>query len=406
MAGCRFQPTDIMAISSDHTSVLRGLKVLDFTAMIAGPYCTRWLADLGAEVIKVEPPEGDHMRHRSPLRGDRSAYFGHLNAGKKCIALDLKMSSAVAIAQQLAKQSDLVVEAFRPGVMERSGLRTDTLRSANPRLIYCSISGFGQNSELSQRSTYAPVVHASSGFDWAQGQDEHGRPLGSNIPMADFLTAMFAFMALQNALMVRGTTDSGTFIDVNLMDSLMNFMPYEFQAAKLAAQQPRPRYKPLKARDGYVLVTPINARNFRHLCDALGHPEWMQDPMLSTDAARFANWAEYMRRIEAWTSERTAAECETVLTQFDVPCARYRHIGDSMKDEQFDQRDSFASICDGPQTYWAAKLPFSFEGLRPSPGHHVSAHGSETAAVLIERLNLSQHELQALRREGSIICQP
>jgi len=302
-------------------------------------------------------------------------------------------------------QADVMVEAFRPGVMERLGLGAAVMRELNPRLIYCSISGFGQGSEVSDRPAYAPVVHASSGFDWAQGQDEEGRPVGSAVPMADILTAMFAVMAIQSALLARRDTGRGAFIDANLMDSVMNVLPYEFQAAQMPAEQPRPSYKPLRAKDGFVLVTPINAKNFRNLCEALGHPEWTEDPLLATDTARFANWTEYMRRIEAWTIERTAAECEAILSAQGVPCSRYRRIGEAMRDPQFTQRDSFAPISDGRAEYLATRLPFTLDGMRPLPGARIPAHGADTAQILSEWLHLSKADVDTLQRERAVICQ-
>jgi CoA:oxalate CoA-transferase len=385
-------------------SVLQGIRVVDFSAMIAGPYCTRWLADLGADVTKVESPDGDHMRHRPPLRDGHSAYFGHLNTGKNCIALDLKQAAAVEIARALVDDADAVVEAFRPGVMARLGLGPEDLQARNPRLIYCSISGFGQDTDLSGRPAYAPIVHAASGFDFAVGEDEAGRPLGSNVPMADILTAMFAAMSIQSALLQRQHTGRGAVIDVNLMDSVMNVLPYEFQAAQSGAAQPRPSYKPLRAQDGYVLVTPINARNFLNLCAAVGHPEWADDPLLATDAARFRNWAEYMRRIEAWTMERPAAECESILASQGVPCSRYLRVEEAIREPQFEQRRSFAPVVDGAHGYLTTCLPFSFDGCRPQPGTRVAPLGGDTSQVLKERLQLSDDDLDGLVRAGAVVC--
>ncbi|WP_077000322.1 CaiB/BaiF CoA-transferase family protein [Variovorax sp. KK3] len=394
------------ATSIPSTPPLKGLRVVDFSAMIAGPYCTRWLADLGAEVIKIEPPEGDHMRHRAPLRDGHSAYFGHLNSGKRCIVLDLKQAAAVELARSLAAEADIVVEAFRPGVMARLGLGAAQLRARNPRLVHCAISGFGQDSDLAHRPAYAPIVHAASGLDFALGEDAEGRPQGANVPLADILTAMFACMSIQTALLQRERTGQGTCIDVNLMDSVMNVLPYELQAAQAGAAQPRPSYKPLRASDGWVLVTPINARNFVRLCEALGHPEWVDDPLLATDAARFRNWVEYMRRIESWTMQRTAAECEAVLSDQGVPCSRYLRVEEAMQEPQFEQRKSFATITDGTHDYLTARLPFGFDGIRPQPGARVAALGADTDAVLRERLSLTDADIDALAQARAIVCTP
>ncbi len=152
-----------MTVSSDASAALEGNRVLDFSIMLAGPYCARMLADVGAEVIKIEPPEGDDMRLRAPLRSGHSAYFGQLNAGKRSITLDLKTPEAIAIVHGLVAKADVVVENFRPGVMERLGLGEKTLRQINPRLVYCSISGYGQTGPAAARPAYAMMVHAASG---------------------------------------------------------------------------------------------------------------------------------------------------------------------------------------------------------------------------------------------------
>ena len=147
------------------TSPLEGVRVLDFSIMLAGPYCARLLADVGAEVIKIEPPEGDEMRLRAPVRDGHSAYFGQLNAGKRSLALDLKSPEAIKLVHRMVENTDILVENFRPGVMDRLGLGYEALRKINPRLIYCSISGYGQTGPQAERAAYAMIVHAESGFD-------------------------------------------------------------------------------------------------------------------------------------------------------------------------------------------------------------------------------------------------
>ncbi|MCL4183033.1 MAG: CoA transferase [Burkholderiaceae bacterium] len=382
---------------------LRGLRVLDFSTMIAGPYCTRWLADLGADVIKVEPPEGDHMRHRPPLRDGHSAFFGHLNAGKRCIALDLKQPAAVAIAQRLAATADVVVEAFRPGVMPRLGLGPQQLRESQPALVYCSISGFGQDTDWSGRPAYAPVVHAASGFDLALGCGPDGRPVSTAIPLADMLTAMFAALSIQTALLHRHASGQGTTIDVNLMDSVLSIMPYEFQSAQQPEQQPRPVYRPMRAADGWVLVTPINQRNFLNLCEALSHPEWREDPLLASEMARFRNWDAFMQRIEEWTRHHDAADCERILTAHGVPCARYRGLREVIADPQFAQRNSFAQVEDAAGKFLAPRLPFAFDSARPIAGAVAAGFGADTAAVLQQDLRLGRGEIEALMAQGAAI---
>src|SRR4030095_7216790 len=187
-------------------SPLDGIRVLDFSIMLAGPYCARLLADVGAEVIKIEPPEGEEMRLRAPLRDGHSAYCGQLNAGKRSIALDLKSSEAIRLVHRMIESTDIVVENFRPGVMERLGLGYETLRKINPRLIYCSISGYGQTGSPAQRSAYAMIVHAESGFDRAlmRYAGDRERPAAGAVFVADILGGLFGFSGLPTALGQRG----------------------------------------------------------------------------------------------------------------------------------------------------------------------------------------------------------
>jgi len=190
---------------------LAGIRVLDFSAMIAGPYCTRLLADSGAEVIKLEPPEGDYMRGREPVKAGMGLYFAVVNAGKRSVALDLKNPRAAALVHELAAASDVVVENFRPGVMKRLGFDAATLRARHPRLVYCSISGYGQEGAHAALPAYAPIVQAASGYDLANLGYQRGieRPLNTGIFAADYLTGVHAFGAICAALVRRSLDRHG-----------------------------------------------------------------------------------------------------------------------------------------------------------------------------------------------------
>ncbi|MBT5917131.1 MAG: CoA transferase, partial [Alphaproteobacteria bacterium] len=181
---------------------MAGLKVIDFTSMLAGPYCTRLLADCGAEVIKIEPAAGDAVRNFPPINNGVSSYFVQLNCGKKSVVLDLASNDGKQAALDLIVDVDVVVENFRPGVIARLGLDYETLSASNPELVYCSISGFGQTGPKSQDPAYAPIVHAASGFDQAQMdiQGDGSAPNNCGIFTADILAAVYAFGAIQTAL--------------------------------------------------------------------------------------------------------------------------------------------------------------------------------------------------------------
>src|ERR1700676_3325049 len=244
------------------TTPLQGIRVLDFSIMLAGPYCARLLADVGAHVIKIEPPEGDDMRLRTPLRDGNSAYFGQLNAGKRSLALDLKSAEAIKLVHRLIVETDVLVENFRPGVMDRLGLGYEALRGINPRLIYCSISGYGQTGPAAERAAYAMIVHAESGFDRAlmRYAGDRDRPATGAVFVADVLGGIFGYSAIQTALVQRGRTGQRQRVDVALMDCMLNLLVYELQEAQFPNQSPRPTYGPVRAKDGDLLIAPVTSR--------------------------------------------------------------------------------------------------------------------------------------------------
>lgn len=366
------------------TKTLAGIRVVDFTSMIAGPYCTRLLADCGAEVLKVEEPHGDHMRSRPPLRDGHSAYFGHLNAGKKSVALDLKSAEGRAAAQQLVAASDVVVENFRPGVMKRLGLDHASLAVAKPDLIYCAISGFGQTGPRAGQPAYAPVVHAASGFDHTQFtyQDGQDKPAKTGIFVADVLAAVYAFGAIQTALIGRLRHGNGQFIDVALMDSMINLLVFECQEAQFPSKGRRPLYVPMRASDGFVIVAPVNQRNFEQLADAVGCPEWKADPRFATVAARTAHWDALMAAIETWTSPRPARQCEDQLMAAGVPCSRYLSVAEAMADPQLAARGSLATVNDGAGSFLVPNPPFRFGDGSVGVGSDVPALGADNESML------------------------
>ncbi|MDP1961721.1 MAG: CoA transferase [Reyranella sp.] len=365
---------------------LAGMRIVDFTSMIAGPYCTRLLADCGAEVLKIEEPHGDHMRSRPPLREGHSTYFGHLNAGKKSVALDLKSEEGRNSAQRLVAASDVVVENFRPGVMKRLGLDYAALAVAKSDLVYCSISGFGQTGPRAEQPAYAPVIHAASGFDHTQFtyQDGQKKPAKTGIFVADVLAAVYAFGAIQTALIGRLRRGNGQFIDVALMDSMINLLVFECQEAQFPSKERRPLYVPMRARDGFVIVAPVNQRNFEQLADAVGHPDWKTDPRFATVAARTTNWDALMAAVEGWTSTRAARGCEDTLMAAGVPCSRYLTVAEAMADPQLAARGSLATVNDGAGAFLVPNPPFRFADGTVGVGTTVPALGADTESTLKE----------------------
>lgn len=381
-----------------HLGPLSGVRVIDFSIMMAGPYCTRFLADMGAEIIKVETPDGDHIRNLEPLRAGRSAYFGHMNCGKRSVVLDLKKPAAVEAAKGLVSKADIVVENFRPGVAARLGVDYVTVARANPRLIYCSISGFGQTGPAADRPAFAQVVQASSGYDIAlmNYQDSQDRPPNSNIFLADVLAGTFATSALLAALHQRGRTGRGQYIDLALMDSIMTIFPYEFQEAQFPAKERRQVYRPVKAADGFVIICPTTQKNFESLSDAIGHPEWKVDQRFAQPAARAKHWPELMALVEQWTSTRPAEECANELMAAGVPASRHRSVREAMQDPQFLHRGSFASVEDPGGRFLVPNLPFKMSDAAVQAGSSVPDLGADTESVLEQWLGMSAEQVAAL----------
>ena len=218
-------------MSQQNNRPLSGIRVLDFTAFVAGPYCTRLMADLGADVIKVEPPHGDLLRAVSPIHREHSTYFGQLNLGKRSLSVDLKKPNALEVVTHLAAQADVLVENFRPGVMERFGLGYLSLSEQRPDLVYCSISGYGQTGPAASEPAFAPLIHATSGFDFAMRDYQEGTPPPSRgRPVAaDVLGSLHALAAINAALFRRERTGQGERIDIALIECIQSLLPFEFQ---------------------------------------------------------------------------------------------------------------------------------------------------------------------------------
>src|SRR6516165_6381141 len=341
-------------------SALGGLRVLDFTTTIAGPHCTRLLADLGAEVIKIEAPEGDMMRTRPPLRNGASTSFGQLNAGKKSIVLDLKSAGGAEAARRLVATADIVVENFRPGVMRRFGLDYPVLREIKPDLVYCAISGYGQTGPSAELPAYAPVIHASSGYDLAQiaHQLEARRPDFCGIYIADVLTGTYAFGAIMAALYQRRVNGEGQMIDVSMLESMLSLTLSEIQAAQFAVAPPgRPIFGPIATRDGYINLAIASERTFQNLCAASGHPQWITDPRFAQYPDRRANWGQLIEELERWSRERTVREVQAVFDRHGVPSSPYRTVKEAITDLQLRHRRAFAEIRDAGGTFQALNPP-------------------------------------------------
>jgi CoA:oxalate CoA-transferase len=386
-------------------SPLDSLRVVDFTTTIAGPHCTLLLADLGAEVIKLEAPEGDMMRSRPPLRNGASTSFGQLNTGKKSVILDLKRAEGVEIVKRLVATADVVVENFRPGVMARFGLDYPALQAVKSDLVYCAISGYGQTGPSAGLPAYAPVIHASSGYDLAQiaYQGEARRPDYCGIYIADVLTGTYAFGAIMAALYQRRETGEGQLIDVSMLESMLSLTLSEIQLAQFPRSYVpgRPVFGPIATSDGYVNLSVASERTFQNLAAAAGRRDWIEDPRFAKYPDRRANWGQLIEELEVWSKGLASAEVQAIFERHGVPSSPYRTVREAMEDPQLAHRGSFAEIHDRGGTFRALNPPFRMSAAEAAARPFVAALGEHSEAMLAE-LGYTPAEITALATAGVI----
>jgi len=384
------------------TYALDKLRVLDLTTTIAGPHCTRLLADLGAEVIKVEAPGGDIMRRAPPVRNGASSSFGQLNAGKKGVVLDLKAGAGIDILRRLVRGADVLVENYRPGVMRRLGLDYEALRLLKPDLIYCAVSGYGQTGPSSELPAYAPAIHAASGYDVAHlgYQDGRERPDNCGIYVADVLAGTYAFGAITTALLVRERTGAGQMIDVSMLESMLALLLPEVQKAQFDVPPARPLYSPIATRDGYIMPAMGTERTFHGLAKATGREDWITDPRFALFDDRRNHWGALMDELEAWAKQHSTEECRAAFDANGVPCSPYRSVEQAMADPQIAHRQALAEVRDAGGSFKVMNPPFRMSASRTQAGECAPALGEHTRAVLLEA-GYSEPEITGFIAEGS-----
>jgi CoA:oxalate CoA-transferase len=366
---------------------LEGMRVLDFTTVMAGPYCTRLLSSMGAEVVKVESPDGDYTRGAEPMRGGRSAYFAELNNGKSGIMLDLKDPRALRTAAALACQADVIVQNFRPGVMARLGLDYATLSLARPDLVYCSVSGYGQAGPWARRPATAQAVHATVGYDlaFAAYQQGNAAPPATGLFVADGMAGALAVSGILAALRVRDLTGRGRHVDISLDRALLSMLVYEVQTAQFDPGFVRKGYRPAQTKDGFVMIAAVNKRNFEALSEVIGRPDLLTDPRFATTAPRWRAYDELHAIIEEWTTRHTSEHCEAVLLDAGVPVAQYRSVGDYLGDPLNRDRILTPAV-DAAGPLDVTGLPFTLEppaaaaGQVPVPGDPAAVPGQAVTA--------------------------
>ena len=376
------------------TRPLAGVRVLDFSTTIAGPHCSRLMADMGADVIKIESPEGDLMRSRPVQRDGQGTMFGQLNAGKRSIVLDLKKPEAIAAVKALVKTVDIVLENYRPGVMKRLGLDYPELAKINPKLIYGAISGYGQSGPAAGRPAYAPVIHASTGYDRAHLYYQQGRerPDNCGIFVADYASGAYALGGILAALHQRHVTGKGQMVDVSMFESLVGMLLGEVNRAFFDFEMPsRPMYGPVEAKDGYVMLATASEKTFQDMATAAGRRDWLTDPRFEKYADRRMNWDKFVDEFESWSRKLTVKECVAALEKHGVPCSPYLTVTEALQAPQVAHRGSLCDIEDSAGKYKSPAPPFRFSGSPLQSGPTVAKLGEHTESVLKEAGLTAEH---------------
>lgn len=391
---------------------LAGLRVLDLTRVLAGPYATQSLGDLGAEIWKVEPPGGDETRRFPPFAGGESHYYLALNRSKKSLVIDLKQDEGKALLRRLAAAADILVENYRPGVMDKLGLGYDALAELNPGLVYCSISGFGQTGPLRDKPSFDIVTQAMSGALSVNG--EKGRPpVKLGLPLGDMVGGVYGPIAILAAIHERHATGRGRHIDISLHDGLIGMLGYLAQLAFVTGEDPQPvgsmhptlvPYGAFPASDGQIVIAVLSEGFWPKLCSALERPDLAADPRFATLTDRRENRGALEPLLADITAQRTVAEWEERLLANDVPHAPILGVGAALSHPQAAAREMVVSA-DHP-TAGEMRMtgrPVKFPGAEQAPLTAPPLLGQHTFEVLRGELGCDDDELRELSDKGVIV---
>ncbi len=394
------------------TRPLEGIRVLDFTRVLAGPHAARMLCDLGAEVIKIEPPEGDLTRFGQPRLNSLATYFIQQNVGKLNVSLDFSHARAVEIARRLVEVSDVVIENFRPGVMARLGLGYDDLATRNPRLVYASISGYGATGPWVNRRAYAPVVNAEAGLTKHQGDVRNGDYANDPFSHGDVYTGMEAAAGILAALFQRERTGRGQFLDISMAETLLYVNEHahdqlwegDVPADWIRSFQPAD-YPVLTTRDGSIVVVsghPASKTNFGWFCAAMGRGDLEHDPRFVDVASRLQHLDEFAEILQTWASSiADAEEIERIFAEHHLATGRLRSVADIANTDWARHRGVIAEVSDRaggtvriPQSPW--KFSDADVRIRGVPKYR----GEDNADVLQSLLHIDDDAIAQLARDG------
>lgn len=390
---------------------LSGYRIVDLTTFLSGPFCTQILADLGAEVVKLESPEGDSSRSIPPhFVGDDSAYFLGINRNKRSISIDMKLPEGLALAIRLIGEADVVVENFRPGVAERIGLHIAKLREANPRLVWASISGFGQTGPWRDRPAYDMIVQALSGVMSLTG--EPGRPaVRLGIPAGDMVAGMYASIAINAALADRERNGAGRVIDVSMLDCQLAMLSYQSSYSLIAGVTPQPQgarhdsiptYRSFMAGDGRELVVTANTeRMWKGLCEALGCAALIEDPLFSDSNARLSNREVLWPLLEKAFLARDAADWVEPLNERGVPSALIKTVPQALEDARHSGRGMIVPLAsEAGDRIEVVGSPIKFTGEQAPRATYPPRLGEDGSGILSDWLGMPAEAISSLYSVG------
>ena len=393
---------------------LEGVRVLDFTRVLSGPHATRMLADLGAEVIKVEPPMGDLTRFATPRINSQSSYFTQQNVGKKNISLDMTKPEAVEILKQLIARCDVVIENFRPGVMKKMGLDYEALRSSNPRLIYASISGYGATGPWVTRRAYAPVVNAETGITKFQGDVRGGQYANDPHSHGDVYTALEASAAVLAALYQREHTQCGQYIDVSMAETMLYVNEHahnhlwddDVPEGTIRSFQPAD-YPVLTVADGSMVVVsghPAEKGTFDFFVGAMEKPELLSDERFKDIEHRLQHFNELMSIMLEWAKTvPTADEIEARLAKNQLACGRLRSVRELAETDWAESRGAIVNIDNrGTGTLRIPNSPWHFSGSDTSTRGVAQYRGEDNRDVFSNIVGLDDETIANYER-GNIL---
>jgi formyl-CoA transferase len=375
---------------------LEGVKVLDLSRVLAGPWCTQLLADLGAQVIKIERPEaGDDTRHWGPPwhgEGDRrvAAYFLSCNRGKRSAAIDFSQPEGAELVRQLAGKADVLVENFKVGGLAKFGLDAASLRAINPRLVYASITGFGQDGPYADRAGYDFIIQGMGGMMSITGLPDGepgGGPMRAGVAVADLFTGMYACVAILAALFRRERTGKGAYLDHALFDTQLAMLANQAENALISGKDP-PRqgnthpnivpYQPFEAADQPIIIAVGNDRQFARLAEICAHPEWASDRRYATNEARVANRGEVVALVGEAIRRKPAADWLGQLESAGIPAGPINSVTQAIADVQTKHRKMIRNLAGVP----VVGSPVRVDGERADSELPPPALGEHTREVL------------------------